>query len=251
LSSLRALACADYTAWHFVAQVRPAPVPKQVAALLHWGADDHSWSPKIPIHGGASEVHPSYDDFNCTQRDSCRAAHGLPGTVTNFSFESAWWLNQIVADQVYSRKERAAPMVHDARGELEAKLDAMRVTAEAAATAKYLAGDEAGGQAVLNAHAVASGAAATAAWKELWQKLIVTFIDGMTTTLDPKNEVCGCKKTRATFGDAWKAKVVKDAGAHYRVPHAFEAATAIATAQPLAAHGKPTRDKLSIQGVAY
>ena len=195
-------------------------------------------------------MHASYDDHNCTQRDACRAAHGLPGTVTNFSFESAWWLNQIVADQVYSRKERAAAMVHEAQSVLGAKLDAMRVQAERDATPKYEAGDMAGGQAVLNAHAVASGAAATAAWKELWQKLIVTFIDGMTTSADPTDQVCGCKKTRATFGDDWKAKVVKDAGKHYRVPHAYEAAAAVSTAQPLAAHGKPTRDKLSIQGVA-
>ena len=35
-----------------------------MAGRLHIGMDDHSWSPKIPIHGGASEVHPSYDDFN-------------------------------------------------------------------------------------------------------------------------------------------------------------------------------------------
>lgn len=240
-----------YTAWHFVAQVRPAPVPKMLAALSWWGADDHSWSPKIPLHGGASAVHPSYDDFNCTQRDACRAAHGLPGTVTNFSFESAWWLNQIVADQVYSRKTRAAPMVAEAQAALEMKLDALRGHAEAEATSKLEAHDVAGAKAVLNAHAIAAGASATASWKELWQRLIVTFIDGMTTTLDPKDEVCGCKKTKATFGDTWKGKVVKDAGAHYRVPQGNEAeAAASAAALPHATHSKPGRDKLSIPGVA-
>jgi hypothetical protein len=52
-------------AWSdFVATVRGAPMPAPMAVRLHIGMDDHSWSPKIPIHGGASEVHPSYDDFN-------------------------------------------------------------------------------------------------------------------------------------------------------------------------------------------
>lgn len=234
-----------YTAWHFVAQVRPAPVPKQLAALQWWGADDHSWSPKIPIHGGASEVHPSYDDANCTQRDACRRAAGLPGTVTSFSLESAWWLNQLVADQVYSRKERAAPMVHAAQHALEAALEAKLTAAEAEAAAKYAAGDVAGGQAIVNAHAIAAGGAATAKWKALWEQLVVTFIDGMETSVDPSDKVCGCKKTHAKFGDAWKAKEVKDAGDHYRVPGGANAARLGAPT-----HGKPSRDKLSIRGVA-
>ena len=230
-----------YTAWHFVAQIRPPPFPKQMAALLHWGADDHSWAPKIPIHGGASKVHPSYDDYNCTGRDPCRAAAGLPGTIKNFSFDSAWWLNTIVADQVYSRKERAAPRVHSARAALESKLDSMCADAEAEATPHYASGDLAAGQAVLNSYAVAAGGTATATWKQLWQELLVTFVDGKVTTDDPKNEVCGCSKKSATFGVDWKAKVVKDAGNHYKVPSTV--------ALPYKPHGKPSRDKLTIRGV--
>ena len=57
---------------------------RPMGALQWWGADDHSWAPKIPIHGGASAVHPSYDDANCTQRDACRRAAGLPGTHANY-----------------------------------------------------------------------------------------------------------------------------------------------------------------------
>ena len=245
-----------YTAWHFVATIRPPPTPKMMAAVLHWGADDHSWSPKIPVHGGASEVHASYDDYNCTSRDACRRAHGLKGTVTEFSMESAWWVNQIVADQVYSRKERAAPLVLKARQELEAKLDAALANADREAMAKFHAGDVTGGRAILNAHAVAAGEAATARWVQLWQELIVTLIDGRITTLDPTNEVCGCKKTPAKFGELWKGKVVDDAGEHYKADkdncpcgrdpdgHCKKCLVA------LDGHGRPTRDKLSIRGVA-
>jgi len=233
-----------YTAWHFVATIRPAPMPKQMAALLYWGADDHSWAPKIPIHGGASAVHPSYDDADCTARDACRRAHGLKGTVTDFSFESAWWLNQIVADQVYSRKARAAPLVLQARAKLTAQLEASLQAAESEAAPKYAAGDVAGGQQILNAHAIAAGGTATDAWQALWQRLIVTFIDGRITEKDPKNEVCGCSKKPVKFGEAWKAKVVNDAGEHYRTPATAELAL------PQVVQSKPTRDKLSIPGVA-
>jgi hypothetical protein len=71
----------------------------------------------------------------------------------------------------------------------------------------------------------------------------VSFIDGKTTTADPKEQVCGCKKTSAAFTNEWKAKVVADAGKHYRVPHQHELAGA-------RAHAKPARDKLTIRGVA-
>ena len=98
-----------YTAWHFVTTLR-TKMPKLLGALQHWGADDHSYAPKIPVHGGAHAVLPSYDDFNCTARVACRAAAGLPGNVLNFSWDSAWWVNNVVADAVYTRKDRAAPV---------------------------------------------------------------------------------------------------------------------------------------------
>jgi dipeptidase len=232
-----------YTAWHFVGQLRRG-LPSQMSALLHWGADDHSWAPKIPLHGGASAVHPSYDDFNCTARDACRRAAGLPGTVTNFSFDSAWWLNQIVADQVYSRSDRAAPFVQAARAALEAKLDGALSAADEKAAAAFAAGDEAAALKVLDEHAVAAGAAATEAWKGVWQDLVVKFIDGRTTTLNPEDEVCGCTKTPAEFSDAWKASLLADpkTEAHYALPDGPVGGAA--------AHGRASRPKLTIKGVA-
>jgi len=232
-----------YTAWHFVTELREH-LPKPMGALMHWGADDHSWAPKIPVHGGAAAVHASYDDHDCTSRDACRRAYGLPGTVTNFSWESAWWVNQVVADQVYTRKDRAAPVVLAARAALHDKLAQALTKAEAHAVKLFSAGNASAATGILSDHAVAAGALATATWKALWQELIVTFVDGKTLTADPKNEVCGCEKASATFTDEWKAKVIADAGDHYRKPND----DAVAVGKPL--HGKPTRDKLTIRGVA-
>jgi len=232
------------TSWHFVATLRPEQ-PPMMGALLHWGADDHSWAPKIPIHGGAAEVHPSYDDADCTGRDSCRQAHGLAGTVKSFSWHSAWWVAQAVADQVYTRTDRAAPVVLAARKELQARMDAACVLAEDAANVKLAAGDAAGARAVLSAHAVAAGANATATWTQLWQELMMLFYDGKVTKADPKNEVCGCSRPSAEFSDVWKAKVVADDGDHYRVPNQH---TPLLGAHRV--HDKPSRDKRTIKGVA-
>ena len=153
---------------------------------------------------------------------------------------------------------RAAPLVHRARKELDEKLEASLATADAAARAKFEAGDIEGGKEILDRHAIAAGGAATARWIELWKELIVTLVDGRVMTLDSSNEVCGCRKAPARFGDDWKGKVVEDTGAHYREPQcqagrpAHPSACAAAAGSGVASvapHGKPTRDKLTIRGV--
>ncbi|KAH8047166.1 C69 peptidase-like protein [Aureococcus anophagefferens] len=207
----------QYTAWHFVASVAPsdAGVPAPMRAVLWFGADDHSWSPKIPIHGGARDVHRSYDDGDCAGRSACRRALGLPGTTTEFSLDNAWWLSTIVADQVYTRYDRAAPTVLAAKEALDARLAARLADAEAAATALFAAGDAGAALAVLDAHAVAAGALASETWLGLWQTLLVAYVDGRVTTVDEDDEVCGCAKESAAFTDAWKTKVVADTGDKY------------------------------------
>ena len=146
-----------------------------------------------------------------------------------------------MADQVYSRKARAADHVLQKRATLEEELDKLCETAESEAIGHFKAGDEASGLAVLNRMAVEVGGKATAGWVSTWQELMVKFVDGKITTAEPSNEVCGCKKQSAAFGDAWKAKVISDAGSHYREPDSFDAPRL---------HDKPTRPKLSIRGVA-
>ncbi|KAJ1457988.1 peptidase family C69-domain-containing protein [Pelagophyceae sp. CCMP2097] len=207
----------QYTGWHFVATVAPRGVlPEPMRALLWFGADDHAQSPKIPLHGGATKVHSSYDDSDCTGRKQCRLDRGLPGTVTDFSLESAWWLNNVVADNVYTRYDRAAPVVRDARAKLDALLVESLKGAEAEAAALFASGDAARAVSVLDAHAVSAGALATQTWLALWQQLMVLFIDGRVTVPDSDELTCGCSKVTATLSDAFLTKVVSDTGDKYR-----------------------------------
>jgi hypothetical protein len=138
--------------------------------------------------------------------------------------------------------DRAAPVARKARVTLEASLEKALTAAEAKASSAFRAGDEAAGQAALNAHAVAAGASATAAWRELWQQLMVSFIDGVSKKpASGGEEDCGCSLERTSYSEEWCEKVVADAGEHYIVPN-----------QPLAhaaLHSKPAISKLAIKGV--
>mmetsp|Transcript_35983 Transcript_35983/g.59609 ORF Transcript_35983/g.59609 Transcript_35983/m.59609 type:complete len:284 (-) Transcript_35983:218-1069(-) len=206
------------TAWHFVATVRNTSVPAPMRAVLWWGTDDHSYSPKIPVHGGAAAVHVSYDDANCTGRAVCREAVSLPGSVTEFTWDSAWWLSNLVADQVYTRKDRAAPVVLRRMALIDAELNAELEKTDAAALAAFAAGQSGLALEVLTTHAVTVGAKASKAWSDLWQQLVVSFIDGRITKLDPADHVSGATKEAASFTDSWKAKVIADTGDKYLVP---------------------------------
>ena len=46
----------------------------------------------------------------------------------------------------------------------------------------------------------------------------MTFSDGMRTSAEPTNLMCGCHKEQATFSEKWGAKVVADTGNKYRLP---------------------------------
>lgn len=206
------------TAWHYVAQVKGGAVPAPMRALVWFGADDHAWAPKVPLYCGATAVDRTYDDGNCSARLACRRALGLPGSMMEFSWDDAWWVNSAVAKMVYTEKDRAAPAVESAQRAFDDWAVAKVAAAAAAARSRFDAGDAAGGVTVLTDLATEASKEATARWTKLWQSLTVTFNDGVTATRDDSNLICGCKKSGTTFSDAWLKKVVVDTGDRYRAP---------------------------------
>ena len=200
----------QYTAWHFVAEIDSSRA-RATRALLFWGSDDHTWSPKIPLFGGASRVHYSYEDKNCSARIKCRQQHGLPGSMLKFSWDTAFWAASAVARLVYQDVDRAAPIVREAQKCFD------RYVSDAVKEALEFY-DFARDEEILSHLAIATGAEATRRWKELWELLMVTFQDGMTATEDKSNQLCGCKKTSPTYDEKWLAIVANNTGSRYRLP---------------------------------
>ena len=205
------------TAWHFVAVVNPTAFPP-MRALLYFGVDDHTWSPKVPLFGGATNVDISYDDKNCSSRLACRQENLLPGSIMEFDWNSAFWVNTAVAKSVYSEMDRAASIVEAARCSFEDYLSPLVESATEKASALFSAGKYDSGVDTLTDLAVRTSKEATKRWKLLWQQLLVTNADGCIATSNPDQLLCGCTKTSAKFSTAWLDKVVADTGDHYAVP---------------------------------
>jgi dipeptidase len=169
------------TAWHFVAVVNPA-LPPPMRALLYFGVDDHAWSPKVPLYGGATAVHRSYDDGNCSARLTCRQSLGLPGYMMSFDWEAAFWVNTAVAKMVYAEKDRAESIVMQARCEFEKYLAPLVESVTDEAADLYSRGEAEKGTSLLTSLAIETTHEATKRWTSLWQQLLVTNADGYVAT---------------------------------------------------------------------
>jgi dipeptidase len=169
------------TAWHFVAVVN-AKLPPPMRALLYFGVDDHAWSPKVPLYGGAVAVHRSYDDGNCSARLACRQGLGLPGYMMSFDWDAAFWVNTAVAKMVYAEKDRAASIVAQARCDFEKYLSPLVASVTEEAVALFNSGDDEKASSLLTSLAMETTEEATKRWTMLWQQLMVTNADGYTAT---------------------------------------------------------------------
>ena len=181
-------------------------------ALSWFGVDDHGWSPKIPLYGGAVAVHRSYDDGNCSARVACRQDLGLPGYMMEFDWDAAFWVNTAVAKMVYAETNRAASIVKQARCSFEEFLAPIVTTASNKAKGLFESGDIASGIDILTSLAVMSSAEAHKRWTALWKQLMVVNADGYIATENADNLMCGCSKTSATFSTEWGNKVIADTG---------------------------------------
>lgn len=85
-----------YAAMHYTAQLR-AWLPKPIGGINWFSVDDSSFSVHAPFHG-------------CTTRLPWAFSH-KNGGAHSFSFDSAFWVFNMVANFAYYRYDRVAPLV--------------------------------------------------------------------------------------------------------------------------------------------
>ena len=83
------------TGWHFVSNMR-SWLPNSVGGVFWFGVDDASFSVHIPFYAKA-------DVPNALQTGT--------GSVNDFSFDSMFWLNNLVAQRAYSQWTIIAPLI--------------------------------------------------------------------------------------------------------------------------------------------
>ncbi len=178
----------------FVAQSRSS-LPDPVGGVFWFGVDDTASTVYFPVYYANREVPPSFAAGN--------------GSLTDFTWDSAFWVFNWVANFSYLRYNLMIEDVHKVQRELEGQFLAEQPEVEKAALALHersprLAVD------YLTDHSVRMGEMVTARWRKLGEFLLVKYLDGNVKT--PGREV-----EHPGYDDSWYRHVAEQEGDRLKV----------------------------------
>lgn len=187
------------TGLSFVAQSRSA-LPDPIGGVLWFGVDDTYMTSYVPIYCGISRVPPAYGE-------------GV-ASMTQFSWDSAFWVFNWVSNFAYSRYKDMIVDIERTRGELEGRFLAEQPEVDAAAMALYaqaprLARD------YLTKYSVSRGQITVKRWRKLGEELLVKYLDG--NLKDRRGRV-----SHPPYPESWYRRIVADHGQVVRMPDTTE-----------------------------
>ena len=157
------------TAFTLVAQIRPS-LPAAISGILWFGVDDANTAVYVPMYCSSNEVPECFSPEN--------------GDLYNFSWTSAFWVHNWVANMAYNRYN---PMIGDIRNvqkNLEDQFEEEVLTIDELAEALYTVSEDAARE-LLTTYSCQSAEFSTATWKELGEFLMVKFLDGNVKSQNP------------------------------------------------------------------
>ena len=159
-------------------------LPREVGAKTWFTVDDANTAVFCPIYNNILESPECFRPGN--------------GDLLTFSWTSAFWMNNWVAQQVYARYEPMMVDVRRVRDALEDRFDQQQDSIDRLAIA-LLQNSTSATTAFLNQYSAAESNAATAQYKDLALYLLVKYLDG-----NVKREVDGQPGTflRTPYGVA-------------------------------------------------
>ncbi|HSQ34591.1 MAG TPA: C69 family dipeptidase [Candidatus Binatia bacterium] len=183
------------TAYSFVAQSR-SWLPNPIGGIFWVGMDDTFSTVYTPMYCGIRSVPVSF-------------AKGT-GTFNQFSWDSAFWVFNFVANYAYSRYVDMIWDVQAVQRELEGKFLAVQPELEAAAVELFRRSPELARDR-LTAYCSEEGDAVVKRWKKLGEFLIWKYLDG--NVRDSQGHV-----THPPYPKEWYERIIKETGDRFRVP---------------------------------
>lgn len=182
------------TAFSFVAQSRAA-LPDPIGGVLWFGVDDTYTTVWVPIYAGALRVPPSFGVGR--------------GDLLHFSWDSAFWVFNWVANQTYARYSEMVLDVQAVQRELEGSFLARQTAVEQAALERHRRSPEEARE-YLTAYSVEQGERTVRAWRSLGERLVVKYLDG-----NLKDELGHVR--HPGYPKAWNEQVARAEGTHLEV----------------------------------
>jgi len=159
------------TGFSMIAQCR-ADLPDPVGGCQWYGVDDTATTVWFPLYAGVTALPESY----------------TRGSLGTFSWDSAWWVFNVVANYASLKYERMITDIRGAQQELEGRFLAMQPAVEQAAADLHRQDPELAAD-YLTTYSTAAGERVAARWRDLAGELFVKYNDGYVRGDDGAAEV--------------------------------------------------------------
>ncbi|MCI7284751.1 MAG: C69 family dipeptidase [Prevotella sp.] len=199
------------TGFTFVAQMR-SWLPREIGGVLWFGNDDPNMCPYTPIYCSA------------TQAPACYTAVDNADAVT-FSWQSAFWVQNWVANMTYPRYSQLFPTLQTERDSIELGYIARQQAVEQQA-ADILASEKgvAGVRDFLTAYSSQSAQTMLKRWRALGEHLIVKFNDmvikpqELDGSFSRTPDGLGARPVRPGYPESYRRAIVKETGDKFLLP---------------------------------
>jgi dipeptidase len=186
------------TAASFVTQSR-SWLPDPIGGIIWFGMDDSYSSVYVPFYCGVKEIPKAWGDES--------------GSFDEFSWDSAFWIFNWVANTAYGRYSDMIADIQTVQRELEAKFEAEQQEVEGNAM-KLHERSPFEAREFLTRHSASQADLALARWKKLGEQLLWKYLDGNLHT----DKGLGAKRAHPRYPDDWYRRIVRDQGDLIKMP---------------------------------
>jgi dipeptidase len=181
------------TGFSFVSQSR-SWLPDPIGGVLWYGVDDTYTSCYFPLYCGIHTVPESF----------------TVGSLQKFSWDSAWWVFNFVANFANLRYCDMLPEIQSVQKDLEKGFMAFQPLVDKSAVAIYKTDPELMTR-YLTYYSTTSGEKVVSRWRELGEYLITKYNDGYVKDQDGRPQEKG-------YREEWLRRVVKSRPDQFRLP---------------------------------
>ena len=195
------------TGFSFVTQSR-SWLPDPIGGIIWFGVDDTYSTCYVPMYCGITEIPECFRVGN--------------GDLLTYSETSAFWTFNAVTNFTYLRYDSMINHVRQLQSELEAKFMAYTPAIDKAAQMLYDNEGDEEARKFLNTYSVNEANNMTAEWKELFQYLLIKYIDG-NIKIEENGEFVRNEYGMPEFPDQpgypewWYEAIVNSTGDHFKV----------------------------------
>ncbi len=191
-----------------IAQLR-ADIPNEVGGVLWWGNDEANMIAYVPVYCCATQPPACFSDPQASD--------------VNFSWNSAFWVCNWVANMTYPRYSQVFPAVEQKREEIENAFLAKQASIEQIAINELNRGKQQG-IAFLTTYSSVAGETMLSEWKKLGEYIIVKYNDMVVKketngTFDLTPDGIAVPPQRDGFPEKYRKEIINCTGDKYLIPN--------------------------------